>query len=199
MSVYFPPGNYRAVVTSQALGETKKTGNPQFVLSFQVLEPLNHPAPGMNQYERSIFRVITDNTVEYLFQDLERLGFYGQSFSQLDPETDGFHSFIGQEIEVFCKHEEYEGNAVERWSLSRGGGLEIKSLPAKSRRELDNKYGAQLKKLFGRSPQPLDVANQKVADEFERDESAKAIDATIAKGRERSMEEAEIVDSGIPF
>lgn len=203
MNVYYPPGNYRAEVTNQALGETKKTGNPQFVLTFRVLEALDHPSPGMNSYERSIFRVITDNTVEYLLQDLERLGFYGQSFSQLDPETEGFHDFRGKEIEVFCKHEEYEGNSVERWSLSRGGSLEIKPLPAKSRRDLDNKYGKQLKAMFGKSPQSLDAANQKVADEFERDTSAAAIDATIAKGREATANAAlaDAATSGIdcPF
>ena len=199
---YYPPGNYRAVVTNQGLTESKEKKTPTFVLRFSVEEALGPAMPPMERYERSAYLYINENTVNFFFEKLQRLGFYGTSFKQLDPDNEGFHSFIGQEIEVYCKHEEYNDKWTEKWDLSRGGAMELTPLPSKTLRDLDNLYGAQLKKMFGKSPQPLDAANKQVEESFERDIQAdplaETIDATIAKGRAASGK-AEYDTNSIPF
>ena len=82
---YYDQGKYLGTVRSQGLGKTK-TGNAQFILTFQVegkVDP-NDPEgaliPCGEKYDRSIFRVITDNTILYLMEDLAKLGFTGDSF-----------------------------------------------------------------------------------------------------------------------
>jgi hypothetical protein len=181
---YYPPGPYRAVVIQQAMSEAK-TGTPQFVLRFRVLESLSPAVPEVEQFERTMYLPITDGTISFFFEKLQRLGFYGQSFKQLDPEEEGHHSFIDQEVEVYCKHDSYNGVVSEKWDVSKGAG-EFTPINPKSLRDLDNKYGKQLKSMFGKSPQPLDAANRQVEKEFEAEEErlAKQIDTALEERRE---------------
>ena len=147
MSVFYEQGRYRGRVTKQAIGETK-TEQPQFVLSFQVIaqyfgEDLENVA---QVYERSMFRVINGNTIQYVTQDLEQLGYPHDSFRFLSPDTPNFHNFAGHEFDFVCKHETYQGKESEKWSLARDGeGFEVKPLATDKMRKLDALFGKQLK------------------------------------------------------
>lgn len=149
MSITYAQARYRGRVVSQALSETG-TGNTQFVLTFDILgvydptqpEGLLQTTPG----QRSVFRVITEKTIEYFLEDLKYLGFDKGTFGALDPASPNHHSFVGQEIDALCSHEEYEGKMKERWQLSRGGGgLNLKPVDSKAVRSLDALFGAKLK------------------------------------------------------
>jgi hypothetical protein len=152
-------GRYVCKVTEQALSEAK-TGTPQFVLRFRVLGIVTGPDSydlddERDQHERSHYRSITDRTIDYFLRDLSTLGFKGNSFSLLSPQTPGFHNFVGQEVEMTCDHE----GEREKWSVARqqgdasSGRPEIKSLDSKKVRDLDNLFGKSLKSL---SPQSQD-------------------------------------------
>jgi hypothetical protein len=148
---YYTPGKYWAKIISQALGQTK-TGKPQFVLRFQVVGKVDPADPEGQllscgeQYERNIYMVITDKTIDFVSRNLDKLGFRKESFRFLDPATDGFADFTGQELAVECSHDTYEGNVGEKWRIAGdGGGLVVTPLDSKGVRELDALYGKSLK------------------------------------------------------
>lgn len=149
MSIYYPPGRYRGRVVGQAMTMTKKE-EPQFVLTFDLVGLYDPSQPealaAVNPGQRSVFRVINQNTIDYMIQDLQYLGFDKASFGLLDPSVDGHHSFIGREIDALCSHEEYEGAQREKWQLSRGGGgMNLKPADNTAMRKLDALFGAKLK------------------------------------------------------
>ncbi len=159
---FYQSGRYACKITGQALGKAG-TGNPQFVLRFQVfglVDPQDPsrfiPAP--QQYERTHYRTITEKTVPYLLEDLKILGFDGDSFRDLDPGTEGFCDFRGKDVDMWCAHEQaQDGGEREKWSVARQGGGEMKVDPLDSKkvRELDNLFGKQLKGLrSATSPRP---------------------------------------------
>ncbi len=150
---FYAVGRYACKVVDQALGEAG-TGNPQFVLRFQVLglvdpaDPSRYIAAGQ-QYERTHYRTITDKTIQYFAEDLKLLGFKGDSFRLLDPNADGFHDFRGMDIDMWCAHEnDREGHQREKWGVARQGStLDVKPLEAKKARDLDNLFGKHLKAI----------------------------------------------------
>lgn len=146
---FYAPGNYIAEVTAQALGKAG-TGTPQFVLRFRVL---GKPDPKdetnyipVQENERTMFRSITEKTIQYVTEDLEQLGYPANGFGPLDPNHPNHHSFVGQQIDVYCKHEkDQQGDLRERWQLSRGpGALKVEPLDNKGVRELDALFGKSL-------------------------------------------------------
>lgn len=147
-SVFYQPGNYVGEVKEQRLGETK-TGKPQFVIRFKVLgTPLDEGeyAPVSQQYDRTIYMVITEGTMPYVAEKLKRLGYAGKGFGPLDPDNASHQSFVGQVIDVWCKHEaDQDGNAREKWDIARGpSSLTVNPLPSKKVRELDALFGKSL-------------------------------------------------------
>lgn len=147
-------GKYRARVTAQALAPSKSKQTPQFVLTFQPIGMYDPSKPDgelahCDAYERSIFRAITKGTIDFVMEDLEALGFQGTSFSELDPNNGNHHSFVDQEIDVYCKHEEYQGKQQERWNISRGGGLQLEPMAKKDLATLDSLFGKKLKERNG--------------------------------------------------
>lgn len=150
---YYDPGRYWGKITRQALGQSSK-GNPQLVITFLVLGRMNPEDPegellpcGQN-YERSVYRTITDKTIDYVLEDLATLGFNGTSFGQLDPGVANHQSFIGQELALSCNHEpHYEtGQPREVWGIARdGSGPVIKPLEPQAVRKLDALFGKALK------------------------------------------------------
>ncbi len=147
---YYTPGKYLGKVVSQALGKTKN-GNDQFVLTFVVQGKIDPADPDgalieCEKYERTVFRVFTPKTIEYIVNDLRTLGFEGGSFSLLDPETPSYHDFTGQEFAFTCEHDTYDGQEREKWGIAReGGGLKVERLDNKAIRNLDATYGMALK------------------------------------------------------
>jgi hypothetical protein len=153
---FYEPGRYWGRITHQKLGETK-TGKPQLVLSFLVVGKLNPVDPDGDllpvpqQYERSIFRVITENTIDYVMEDLEALEFTGGSFQHFDEESPDCCDLRGKERAFSCKHDEDQnGQPREQWGLAKdGGGPQVKPLDNKAARQLDAMFGKRLKKAAG--------------------------------------------------
>lgn len=147
---YYEPGRYWAKLVDQKLGNTSNN-NPQVVLTFQILGRMNPSDPdgdllACEQYERSIFMVFTDKTIEFRLKDLAELGFHGESFGELDLTYPNAHDLRGKEIALFCSHEEYEGQQRERWGLARASMRpEVQPLDAKEIRKLDSLFGRQLR------------------------------------------------------
>lgn len=151
---YYSVGFYWGKITQQALGESKEKKTPFFALRFMVLGKIDPADPNgeliaCEKYERTINMYITEGTIEFVTRDLGRLGFEGDSFRFLDPNTPGFHDFTNTEAAFYCSHEEYEGKAREKWSLAKEGGakLEVEPLETKQVRTLDNLFGKHLKGL----------------------------------------------------
>lgn len=147
MSVFYQQGRYRGRVTKQAMGETSK-GNPQFVLTFLVIGVYEGDdlETCSQSYERSVFRVINENTIKYVLEDLKQLGYTRDSFKFLDPSATNFHNFAGEEYDFVCDHETYEGKDREKWQLARdGSGFEVKPLASDKMRKLDALFGKGLR------------------------------------------------------
>ena len=166
MSTYFEQGRYRGRINAQGFTEAS-TGNPQFFITFDVLgvyDPASPEGPRpTKQGTRTIFRAITDATIDYLLEDLKSLGYDKQSFAFLDPGQHEHHSFVGQEIDAICTHKEHNGAMNEKWSLSRGGGqLNVKPVDSTAIRRLDALFGAKLKANASSSkkPAPQPVASR---------------------------------------
>lgn len=164
MKPFYAPGDYVGSVTSQGFVKAK-TGTMQFVLKFKVLGTPDPLAPesyitAPTQYERSIFRSITEKTMEYFLEDLQALGFTGDSFRLLDPGTQGFHDLRGRIIDVQCQHENDVNNeAREKWSVLRGSGKKIEAADPKELRQLDALFGKSLKGLKKDVPPKEAAAN----------------------------------------
>lgn len=168
---YYQPGRYVCKITSQQLGESR-TGNPQFVLRFKVLgvpDPEDRSAliPDRNQYERTMYRSITDKSIPYFMEDLQMLGFTGTSFKLLDQHNAGFQDFRGNEIEMICTHEnDLNGQLREKWSIAKDNRVstaaEVKPLESKKVRELDALFGKHLKgQTANGGPKPVPVGAAK--------------------------------------
>lgn len=156
MSLYYDVGLYLGQVTSQAMGETKN-GNTQFVLTFNVLGKIDQTEPDKliqcKPGQRSCFMVFTEKTIDFLLEQLQSIGFHKPSFSFLDPSRPDHQSFVGQEIEFWCKHSEYEGKWSEKWSISNGGGgLNLTPAKPAAIRKLDALFEKKLKALAKDAP-----------------------------------------------
>ena len=150
MPTYYAEGPYRAEIKEQGLSKSKND-NPQFFLKIVVLESLDINPISYQQYERTIFWTVTEKTIDFVVDKLATLGFQGASFRQLDPSHVGHQSFVGQEIEVYCKLETYEGKEREKWDLSFTGGGTQEPLDESEARKLDALFGRKLKDKFGSS------------------------------------------------
>jgi|SRR5580700_1124429 hypothetical protein len=168
-STYYAPGRYWGHVTANALGKNKKD-NPQLVIRFEVrggIDPQDPDGALLNTgeiYERTMYRVITDKTVDWVKKDLQALGFEGQGFADI---TD--NCFAGKDLVFECKHEDYEGSTNERWQIAHGSGaLEVKPLEPAEIRKLDALFGSALKKdkpkPAGRAVRPTGNGAEKPAD-----------------------------------
>lgn len=147
---------YWGKVTKQAMGKTAN-GNAQFVLSFVVIGEINPLDPQgelipCQSYERSVYRVINANTVDFAMEDIQALcdakGCEGiSSFRNIDPtRTEFTHDFVGTELGFYCKHGEYQGKVNEKWQISRSSGASAGDpMDDKEMRQLDALFGKRLK------------------------------------------------------
>lgn len=193
-------GRYYGRVTRQAMGETSN-GNAQFVLSFLILGKVNLADPGGDlltcpQGERSVFRTITDKTIDYVIEDLKALGYTKPSFKYLDPGTPGFEDFTGKELEFFCDHkldnrDDHQGELREQWGIARASsGPKVNPLDAKKARGLDALFGKQLKSLAA------DAAPSTAAP---KGRSPATMDEPPVEDGNRALQEAAAGDDDIPF
>ena len=145
---FYEEGRYKGVVSSQALGKSS-TGNAQFVLTFEILGGVDPTQPDnlirVPQGQRSIFRSITEKTIDWFVDDLKFLGYNRSSFQPLDPSHANHHSFKGMEIEVECRHKQYQGETREQWNLvTDGGGFKVEPVDNATLRKLDSLWGKKL-------------------------------------------------------
>lgn len=158
---FYPVGVYVGEVTAQALSKAS-TGTTQFVLRFKVLgTPTDDGGffPDAHQYERTIYMAITEKTIGFVTEALEKLGYGAGTFGALDPSHPNHESFVGNQIDVYCKHQaDQSGELRERWQLSRGSaGIKVVPLEPKEVRELDALFGKNLK-AKQKVSQPVPVA-----------------------------------------
>lgn len=188
MAPYYEPGTYLAAIIGQGFTEAK-TGTMQFCL--RIVPKLLLTSDGeehavTQEYERTIFRPITDKTVGWVLEELAALGWQGTKWVELDPQTEGYHSFVGQETKVMCQHEEYEGSMQERWRLF-GEGREIVAVPPDKLRRLDDAFGRAIKDFRKGNPAPASTP-------------APTAPVTTPEAAERDAAAAEATDdSDIPF
>lgn len=150
MSVYYAQGAYLCEVIDQGLS-LSSNGNHQIWLQVNVRQPLSVGCSVERQFDRTIFWTLTDNTIDYVLDKLERLGFHGESFRLLDPAVAGHQSFVGQQIECYCEIEVYNGKQKEKWDLNSPLRAAPEPLGADEARKLDALFGQKLKGRFKRS------------------------------------------------
>lgn len=156
MSTKFLQGEYVATITTWGLGESRHKKTPEFTIRFRPIGKVNPNDPEGDLIqcpddERSLYRYITQKTIDFFREDLEYLGYDKESFKYLNPDVSGAHDFSGKQINVRCDYEEFEGKTREKWKLVRGGVQELVPLEDKKVRELDALYGKSLKSLASKS------------------------------------------------
>jgi hypothetical protein len=145
---YYDIGVHMGEVISQGLTKAS-TGTAQFILRVKILgvpDGTNYVAHSV-QYERSIYMALTEKTMQYVVPKLQQLGFTGQSISQLDPSHPHHQSFVGNQVDLWCAHEnDDKGGVREKWNISRPqSAMEITPLDSKQVRELDSLFGRALR------------------------------------------------------
>ncbi len=148
MKPFYEIGRYECEITSQGFRETK-TGNTQFVLRFQVKGRIDPANPDnmfdVTSYERSYYRVLTDNTIEYFENDMEALGVEFASFTELDPLNPNHTNLTGRSVDMFCSHEAGQnGDLREKWGIARVA-KPVESIESNHVKALDRLFGKHLK------------------------------------------------------
>lgn len=149
---YYREGLHEVEFTGQQFGENDK-GTPTLSLEFLVLAEYKGKqacdfALG-EQKKRTMYRYLTDKTVNFFVDDLKQLGANITSFKQLDPASPGHHSFVGMKFNLWCRHEEYNGDVREKWQIPMGEATPMKKVDPAKIRALDNQFGSALKGAFG--------------------------------------------------
>jgi len=167
MTAQYQPGEYWGEVVDHGLTESKTKKTPQVFVRFLVLGKVSAANPDQydatdTQYERTAYRAITENTVEYVVDDMKRLGFAGVIFDEFRADGPGSFDIRGQQFKFFCKHEMYEGAAREQWSIARERNTTPVADDALKR--LQATFGKHLKPLAKaasppQKPSQVDAAN----------------------------------------
>jgi len=147
-------GKYEVEITSQGFQKAASSGNLQFVFEFKVLGKIDPNDPNslisVMEGSRKYYKAITENTVEWLMDDLKVLGVEGiTSWSQLDPNVEGFIDIAGRKVDMACGSKNgQDGKSYEDWSIARngGGGKPIEHADTKDVKALDRLFGKHLKK-----------------------------------------------------
>lgn len=141
---FYDTGAYVGEIINQGLGESK-TGTPFFFLKVKILGTPddNSYIPVTQEYERTVYFYLSEKAMENTVENLTHLGFTGKSLSQLDLDHKEKISFVGNQVDLYCQHEEYKGDWNEKWNLSRI--LEVQKIEPKKLRQLDALFGKSLK------------------------------------------------------
>ncbi len=148
---YYPVGRYVGRVVRQELGASAQKGTPQFAVTFQIIDALDQfgASCGVQSiYERTVYIYFSKSqkAMEISAEALKTLGFNKSSLKYLDPDTDGYCDFTGVEVELYCKHEDYEGESRERWSINTPRApRESKPVDKSELRKLDALFGKAFK------------------------------------------------------
>lgn len=151
MSVFYEnKGRYRCRVTGQGLGKSKEKQTPFFFIKFEPMKLIVGPEQEEDvtrAYERTAIRYMTDKTLDYAIEDMLALGFEIDAPSQIDLDHPRSHSIVGQIVEMYCQHENKDGQDYERWSVAKqgGGGMVVEPIDKSASKALDAMFGSSLK------------------------------------------------------
>lgn len=140
MSENYEPGRYAVRVINQGFGVEAK-GTEFFYLGFRPMKRVydDYDEDCHNLGDRELKLHLTEKTIDFQVANLRNLGWGGTDFEEL---FSGSHSFVGQDIEVSCEHQEFRGRYYERWSLWGEGRKAASNSTILS---LNQKFGEKLK------------------------------------------------------
>jgi hypothetical protein len=142
MSAYYQPGLHVGTCVGQWLDQPQGK-SPYFALKFNIEARIQGEQEiPVEQNERTVYLYLTDKALDMTAEVLAFLGYDKDSLRWLDPAKDGFFNFAGKRVDLWCKHQEYEGETKEKWSISR---------PFPDATPLDEKEMRRLDTLFGKS------------------------------------------------
>jgi hypothetical protein len=113
---------YKAKATSWGWTETTN-GHPQFWMGFDILGIADRncvntqPKPCEPGRGRWSITPSTDKASAWLARTVRGLGYDRDDLLHLDPDHEGAFNFEGVEFLVECKHEEFNGQTREKWSM----------------------------------------------------------------------------------
>jgi hypothetical protein len=142
MSVFYQKGLHVGECVGQWL-DSPQGKSPYFALKFNILARVE----GEKEYpvesgERTVYLYLTDKALDMTTDVLTHLGYDKDTLRFLDPNREGFYNFAGKRCDLWCKHEEYNGEQKEKWSVS---------MPFADATPLDDKELRRLDALFGKA------------------------------------------------
>jgi hypothetical protein len=164
-------GMYRCRVTGQGffkLDNEKKT--EYFGLT---VVPIGRYAPGAgegaellpcDEWPRTVRLWLTAKALDITIRQVVELGWDGQRFVDLDPATDGFHDFTGQEVTLTCAQEQVGDKVYDNFSFPRGAKT------AGNGPEPDPDIPVKLDRLMGNKAKPKPKAKAAVVADVPDDE-----------------------------
>jgi len=144
----FREGLYK--VKSLRWGFTQTTNDhEQFWMQFQVLGEVDPNQ--LDESKRSepdtrtwSITLATDRATEWLISVVQHLGYDGDDLLGLDPDRPGAFNFEGREFVARCKHEEYNGQLREKWTVNTSSRTK---LPADRLVALNGRYAHMVKTM----------------------------------------------------
>lgn len=142
MSVFYQGGLHAGECVGQWL-DAPQGKSPYFALKFNILARIvNNEEHRVEPGERTVYLYLTDKAIEMASDVLAHLGYDKDNLRFLDPNKPDHYSFIGKRCDLWCKHEEYQGEMREKWSVS---------MPFSDPTPLDDKEMRRLDTLFGKA------------------------------------------------
>lgn len=128
------PGTYPECKLTEAVFGINEKKTPQMCLVFDI---------GHGE-SRNVLLYLSDAAEEYSIETLQKLGFNGDF---KDPKFREDVYTVG--IDLFCKHEEYDGKVRDKWQISTGGWKPDAAPP-----DLVSRMNARWKAKAGVAPRP---------------------------------------------
>ena len=130
-------GLYKCRILEHCISEAN-SGSLQVVLTFKVLEPEDGHVPAeWQQYERTLFWSLHDNSWKYTKVKLQRIGW--DEAGGLGPINEG-GALVGQEAIFECGRNSYQGKTREDWDLP-AEGKQHGSVTMEAVKDLENRLG----------------------------------------------------------
>lgn len=158
---HYPVGRYVGRVVRQELGKSANKGTPQFAVTFQIIDALDQFGASCgvrDSFERTVYIYFSTSpkAIEITAETLKALGYHGQTISGLKDAD-----FTDRECELYCKHDEWEGDLREKWSINTPREpRETKPVDNSELRKLDALFGKALKAQAAPESQPEPDANR---------------------------------------
>lgn len=181
------PGIYKATLQGACLTEAK-TGTSQIAYEFITDSVLDSSGEYVDcpSVTRTIFRALTENTIDYAVADLKRLGYDRDNFDDISPDSPNAFDFSGIEVQVEMRIEEGpDGREREKWEFSHKAAR--KKLEATGVSKLNALFGSKLRAANADNGTRAPVA--RVAS-TRTPQPVKPVQAAAANGQ---------ADDGVPF